>query len=195
MIGRQHARWSALQVLLAAALAPALPAAEWTLTPRPETTKVQFTLGATLHTVRGTAALEGGTIHFDPATGAISGELVVDATSADTGNENRDRDMHAKVLESGLYPRVVLRPRAMVGTLALAGASRVEIEGDLEIHGGVHPITVPVEARVEGEEVVATAHFTIPYVEWGMLDPSKFLIKVKKVVEVRVDLRGTLAQR
>ena len=42
--------------------------------------------------------------------------------------------------------------------------------------------------------VTATTQFTVPYVAWGMKNPSKFLFKVSKQVEINVAAKGTLSQ-
>ena len=42
-------------------------------------TRVEFTLGATMHTVRGSFRLKQGVIRFDPLTGKASGALVIDS--------------------------------------------------------------------------------------------------------------------
>jgi polyisoprenoid-binding protein YceI len=66
----------------------------------PESTTIEFTLKATMHTVHGTASLDHADFTFDTETGAASGEAVVIAGSADTGNKKRDKKMHGKVLLS-----------------------------------------------------------------------------------------------
>src|ERR1700723_3868242 len=73
----------------------------------PAKTTVQFTLGASLHTVHGNFKLKRGAIRFDPATGKIGGEVVVDATSGESGSEGRDRRMHTQILDSARYPDIV----------------------------------------------------------------------------------------
>ena len=90
--------------------APTLRAQEKVFELDPANSKIQFTLDATLHSVHGTFKLKSGTIHFNPATGAASGQLVVDATSGDTENDGRDRRMHKVVLESASIRRSRLRP-------------------------------------------------------------------------------------
>jgi hypothetical protein len=53
---------------------------------------VEYKLGAVLHTVEGTFALKRGHFSFDPESGRAAGELVVDATSGQSGNGGcRDR--------------------------------------------------------------------------------------------------------
>src|SRR5450432_1907668 len=69
-------------------------------------TTAAFTLSDVLHTVQGTFQEKRGEIHFDPASGKVSGEIVFDATSGRSGSDARDRKMHKDVLESGRYPEI-----------------------------------------------------------------------------------------
>ncbi|HEX5042794.1 MAG TPA: YceI family protein [Candidatus Polarisedimenticolaceae bacterium] len=158
----------------------------------PKDTKVTFTLDATAHTVHGTVPLTSGTIHFDPASGRASGEIVLDLARAQTGNQGRDEDMHAKVLESGRYPRAVFRLQRIQGTLRPTGTSEIVLQGTLLFHGAEHPLEIPARVTTTGNHVRADGHLTIPYVAWGLRDPSKFVLRVGKSVEVRVEVEGDL---
>lgn len=157
-----------------------------------EATRVSFTLGATLHEVEGSLRVEAGELRFYLEGGPASGEIVVDALSAETGNEGRDRDMHKKVLESGRFGRFVLRPSEVVGSVDPTGTSQVELRADLEIHGDVHQVALPTEVSVDGDRLKGTATLDVPYVEWGMKNPSKLLLRVDKFVKVEISLVGRL---
>ena len=89
-------------------LIPALvfAAADTPLEFSPQQAQVTFTLADVLHTVHGTFALKRGNLHFDPETGKASGEIVVDATSGQSGSAARDRRMHSNILESERYPEI-----------------------------------------------------------------------------------------
>jgi polyisoprenoid-binding protein YceI len=182
-----------LTVAVALVLA-ALPAAaaERTLRLDPAKSEIAFTLGATLHTVEGTARLRSGEIRFDPESGEASGRIVVATASADTGNQGRDRDMHAKVLESARYPEIAFTPEAISGTFDPGGASHLTLRGRLEIHGASHPLSLDVAVEAEGARLTARTAFAVPYVEWGMKDPSKFVLRVEKHVDVTVMAVGEL---
>ncbi len=153
----------------------------------PARSQVQFTLGATLHTVHGTFKLKSGAVQFDSRTGKVSsGEIVIDATSGDSGNAGRDRKMNQDVLESAKYLEIVFVPRQIQSE----GDSHVQIEGVIRLHGSEHAIVVPVTTQMSGGKLSAMAEFTIPYVAWGLRDPSTFVLRVEKVVYIKVQLEG-----
>ncbi|HJT90092.1 MAG TPA: YceI family protein [Bryobacteraceae bacterium] len=152
----------------------------------PAQTKVEFTLGDVLHTVHGTFALKRGDLRFDENTGRAAGELVVDAGSGNSGSHARDSRMNKNVLESGKYQEIVFRPDRVIGTIAPQGASQVQLHGVFTIHGADHELTLPVEVRSGAGQYTATAHFSVPYVEWGMKNPSNFLLHVSPAVDITV---------
>ncbi|HTD53365.1 MAG TPA: YceI family protein, partial [Thermoanaerobaculia bacterium] len=152
----------------------------------PQQTTVTFTLGAFLHTVHGSFKLKRGAIRFDTETGQASGEIVVDLTSGVTGNTSRDRKMHEEVLESQRYPEAVFSPERVEGHPSLQGESRAELHGRMEIHGAKQELVVHVRAQSKEGRATATAAFDVPYVKWGMKDPSTALLRVKDTVAVEV---------
>jgi polyisoprenoid-binding protein YceI len=158
----------------------------------PAASKISFTLGATGHAVEGTMALQSGRIAFDPATGAASGEIVLDLKSSQTGGKGRDEDMHEKVLETGKYPTATFRAEKVRGAVAPSGTSQVTLEGTLSFHGADHKMSLPAKVAVENGRVQADIQLQIPYVQWGLHDPSLFVLRVAKVVDVKVHAVGTL---
>jgi len=156
---------------------------------------VQFALGALLHTVHGTFKVKDATVRFDPTSGRASGQIEVDVRSGETGESARDRQMHDNVLESNRFPDAVFSPDREKGRLAPSGESQVVVHGSLRIHGGEHEMTIPVRANVQNDKVTAKAKFAVPYVAWGMKDPSNLVLRVDKSVDVDVVLIGTLAAR
>lgn len=185
-----------MRVVSIAFVAAVLPlsafAAEHVVTLDPAKTHVDFTLDATGHDVEGILALREGSLRFDPETGAASGSLVVDLAAADTGNKSRDKTMHKDVLESEKFPLATFRPSKVVGTVAPEGRSEVEIEGTMSLHGEDHPMTLKAAVTIEGSSVRAEVRFPVPYVEWGLHDPSWFVLRVAKSVSVTVDAAGSI---
>jgi len=161
-----------------------------TLRCEPAQTTANITLSATLHTVHGSFRSKPCELRFDPASGAISGEVVFDATSGKTGNDGRDRNMHKDVLESGRYPEIAFRPDRVEGKVAEGVSSNLTVHGMFRIHGAEHELSIPVDAKLAGGHWAAHAHFKIPYVAWGMKNPSKVFIHVGDTVEVEFQGEG-----
>lgn len=187
-------RWKSVLVITAAVLAPlAASAEERLLTLRPEKTSVTFNLKATAHEVNGVLALEAGQIRFDSATGAASGQITIDLRRAETGNSLRDREMHKTVLETERYPQIVFRPERLEGVVADSGISNVVVLGTVVVHGDEHKLRLPARIKVDDERVSAEVTFGVPYVEWGLHNPSFFVLRVAPVVAVTVVTEGVLS--
>jgi polyisoprenoid-binding protein YceI len=164
-----------------------------TFTLDPAQTKVNFTVDSTLHTVHGDFRLKRGTILFDNATGTAGGELVVDSTSGESGNDGRDKKMHKDILESPKYSDIIFTPRHIKGTVAAEGKSNVEVEGLLTMHGKSNPVTMPLEVQLQGGAGSAEGSFSVKYQEWGMKNPSTFILRVNNKVEIHVHAVGRLS--
>jgi polyisoprenoid-binding protein YceI len=152
----------------------------------PAQTHIAFMLGSTLHTVHGAFQLRRGRVHFDPATGKASGELIVDAASGNSGSRSRDQRMHKSVLESQKYPDIAFRPDYIEGKIPTQGPATVQVHGIFSIHGDGHEITVPTQVQVEASQISATLEFSVPYVQWGMKNPSTFLLRVNDTAQIEV---------
>src|SRR5712692_8433305 len=172
--------------------APQLPASEFVLGIDPAQSKVRWALGTTLHTVHGTFAFKNGTFHLDPANGKAGGEIVVYATSGDSGNDGRDKKMHKEVLASGQYPDIIFRPDRVEGKIAPQGTFTVQVHGIFVLHGNEHELIVPVQAEFAGEHWTGSAKFNVPFIEWGLKNPSNFFLKVNRAVEIELELKGGL---
>src|ERR1700687_660968 len=156
----------------------------------PAKSEVHWSVGSTMHTVHGTFVISRGLIQIEPATGKASGEIVVDAKSGESGNESRDKKMHREVLESDKFTQIVFRPERMDGKLLRDAPSTVRLQGVFLLHGQEHEMDAPVEARFDGERWTGTTHFSVPYIQWGLKNPSNFILKVKPEVEVEIKLVG-----
>jgi len=166
------------------------PVSEIVLTLDPAQSIVHWTVDSSLHTLHGTFALKSGKLHFDPETGKAGGEIVVAATSGESGNQSRDARMHKEILETPRYPEVIFRPTQVEGKVVQAGASDVKLNGVFSIHGADHDLTALVHAELTGDRWRGTSTFEVPYVKWGIKNPSNFLLKVKPVVNVELEMSG-----
>ena len=159
----------------------------------PAQTKVDFSLDSTLHTVHGDFHLKRGSIQFDDASGQAGGELVVDSASGQSGSDGRDKRMHKDILESPKYSDIVFTPQHIKGTVAADGKSQVDVDGLLTMHGKSRPMTLSLQVQLQGGAGSADGTFTVRYQEWGLKNPSTFVLRVSDKVEIRVHATGRLA--
>jgi polyisoprenoid-binding protein YceI len=163
----------------------------------PAQTEIYFTLSDVLHTVHGTFHLKSGTIRFDPTTGGASGAVVVDVASGASGSAARDRKMHKDVLESVRYPEAVFTPHHVEGHMAPEGSTELQVHGLLKIHGTAHEMAFQVHVQTKGDQLTAIFHSEIPYVNWGMKNPSTLFLRVsdKVLLDIHAGGHQSLAAR
>jgi polyisoprenoid-binding protein YceI len=159
----------------------------------PAKSRVEFTLGDVLHTVHGTFQLKRGNLQLDPGSGKAVGEVVVDTASGDSGNKSRDRRMHNEILLSEKYPEITFRPSRVEGKLNSEGRSQVQVTGTFSLNGADHEITVPADVEVTGTHVSGTVRFQVPYVKWGLKNPSTLLLRVSSQVAIDLHIDGKFA--
>jgi polyisoprenoid-binding protein YceI len=159
------------------------------LTLDPATTAIHWTLGAVLHTVHGTFKLNSGAVHFNLKTGEMTGSIVVDATSGESGDSARDQKMHQSILESNQYGTITFRPTHLIGTFRPNQAQTLTVDGVFNLHGQDHPLQLTVNLRPTSNAISLVTHFDVPYVQWGLKDPSTFVLRVSK--DVSVDIEAT----
>ena len=162
------------------------PDQDKTLQIDPGATQVEFTLADVIHTVHGKFQLKRGDMRFDPSTGKASGALVVDAASGDSGSSARDRRMRSNILETDKFPEIVFRPDQVIGTVTEQGVSKVQLHGIFSIHGADHEVVMPMDVQAAGGQYTATTQFDVPYVKWGMKNPSTLFLRVSDKVQISI---------
>jgi polyisoprenoid-binding protein YceI len=183
---------TALSLSVSLALAPAAFAQQKTLSVNPDTSQVAFTLGGSGHHVQGTFHVQKGSIDLNPSTQKMAGIVVVGAASGNSGEPSRDKKMNSDVLDTNHFAEVTFVPSSYQGTLALGGDSTIQVSGVFTLHGTPHDLTVPMQVHIDGSSLTAKGHFTVPYVKWGLKDPSIFILKVAKEVDIDLTLNGNL---
>ena len=163
-----------------------------TVTLQPANTSIRWTLSDPLHTVHGTFKLKQGVVNFNLDDGSADGLIEIDATSGESGNSARDGRMHKDVLESDRYSLVSFCPTRVIGETPSSSDREVVVEGVFRIHGADHPLQVHINLHAEAGTMIAKTHFEVPYVAWGMRDPSTFILRVSKTVDV--DVQATVSE-
>jgi len=171
-------------------LAASAETSPWSLHFSPVETTIAFTIGDSLHTIHGSFRLKSGEVTLDPNTGQMHGLIIVDATSGESGSRIRDRRMHREILQTSRYPEMTFRPDRVEGKVLASGSSSVQVHGVFSIHGGDHEITLPARIQTSPGHWILDLHFTIPYVKWGIKNPSTFLLRVSQSVEIDVHATG-----
>ncbi len=173
-------------------LAPLATAQRQTFSVNPDASQVAFSLGGS-HRVQGTFHVQSGSIDFDRAAAKISGFVVVAAGSGNSGEPNRDKKMNADVLDVAHFADVSFVPQSYQGTIAVSGDSTIQVTGAFTLHGTPHDLTVPMQIHIDGANLTAKTRFSVPYVKWGLKDPSFFILKVAKDVDIDLTLVGRLS--
>ena len=184
-----------LPILLACATLPISPAASAQQTKfqiDPAQSTVHFSLGDTLHQFGGTFQIASSDIAFDPSTHEIRGEIVVDPNTGDSGSTARDKRMKNEELRSKDFPTITFQPKSYTGDLASSGSSQIQVSGIFTLIGQPHSITVPMTVQRSGNRCTATGQFDVPYIAWGLKDPSMFLVKMQKQVRIDLSLTGQI---
>jgi polyisoprenoid-binding protein YceI len=181
-----------LLVLLLTVLNRALYAQQLTYELDPGKTKIEFMVSATMHTVHGSFQLKSGSIQFNPVTGEAGGLVVVDVKSGETGNNGRDRKMHREILQSERYPEASFKPTRISSGVDLKQSPTLQVEGVLTLHGADHPLTFAVPVHQSGDQLSTTLQFIVPYVQWGLKNPSTFILHVADTASMEISTSGRL---
>jgi len=103
---------------------------------------VGFQIRHLVSKVRGRFTDYEGTIVVDKAKPEVSTvELRIKATSIDTGNENRDKDLRsANFFEVEKYPEITFQSTKITSK----GGDHYDVTGNLTMHGTTKEVTLPV---------------------------------------------------
>ena len=155
----------------------------------PATTHVNWTLGCNVHTVHGTFKLKSGDVTIDPRTGNASGSIVIDATTGESADPARDRRMQSVILESKKFPLITLRPTHVDAKFDLDDSGNIPVSGIFTLHGQDHPVQITIALHPQGSALPFSTRFIIPYVAWGLKDPSVMFFRCDK--QVTIDIAAT----
>ena len=131
-----------LTTVLAMAAAAAAQAGIWQIDPNHSAAQFSVRhLGVS--TVRGAFMKVSGSATYDPADpGKNAVDVTIDASSVDTRVQMRDNDLRSpNFLDVQKYPTITFKSRQAKS----AGAGKLQIVGDLTIHGVTKEVTLDVD--------------------------------------------------
>jgi len=179
---------------LVGVLAPAMLAQHQTFVVNPDASEVKITLVTTHEVVNGTFHVQSGSIEFNRSTPKMSGSVVVFAGSGKTGNDSRDKKMDKDILEVDQHATVSFEAKTYTGSIAPSGESTIQVTGIFTLLGTPHEITVPMQLHLDGTSATAKAHFMVPYVQWGLKNPSFLIWKADNDVAIDLNLVGSVSR-
>ena len=160
----------------------------------PDASEVKMTLKTTHEVVNGAFHVQSGSIDFDRSAPKMSGSVVVLAGSGKTGNNSRDKKMNKDILEVKQHATVSFEPKTYTGAIAASGDSTIQVTGIFTLLGTPHEITVPMLVHLDGAGATAKAHLVLPYVQWGLKNPTFLFWKVDNDVSIDLFLTGRLSK-
>lgn len=159
----------------------------------PDASQVKMTLKTNHEIVNGTFHVQSGSIEFDRSAQKIGGSIVVAAGSGKTGNDSRDKKMDKDILKVDQYTTVSFAPKTYAGTIAPSGDSTIQVSGIFTLLGTPHDLTIPMQVHIEGSKANVKAQFVIPYVQWGLKNPSFMIWKAETDVAIDLTLSGQIS--
>jgi polyisoprenoid-binding protein YceI len=132
----------ALTAVLAMAAAAAAQAGTWQIDPNHSAAQFSVRhLGVS--TVRGAFMKVSGSATYDPADpGKNTVDVTIDASSVDTRVQMRDNDLRSpNFLDVQKYPTITFKSKQAKS----AGSGKLQIVGDLTIHGVTKEVTLDVD--------------------------------------------------
>jgi hypothetical protein len=180
-------------VALALIFAPAALAQHQTFAVNPDTSEVKMKLNTTHEVVDGTFHIQSGSINFDRTASHISGIVIVAAGSGKTGNDSRDKKMNKDILKVDQFATVSFAPKSYNGTIAASGDSTIQVSGVFTLLGTAHDMTIPMQIHIDGSKATARAQFVVPYVQWGLKNPSFLIWKADNDVAIDLNLVGQVS--
>jgi hypothetical protein len=183
-----------LALALAVTLSPIALAQHQSFAVNPDASEVKMKLNTTHEVVNGTFHVQSGSIEFDRGGPKMSGTVVVAAGSGKTGNDSRDKKMDKDILKVEQYTTVSFAPKTYQGTIPTSGDSTIQVSGVFTLLGTPHDITIPMRIHIDGSKATAKAQFTIPYVQWGLKNPSFLIWKAENDVAIDLSLVGQMSR-
>jgi hypothetical protein len=71
--------------------------------------------------------------------------------------------------------------------------STIQVSGVFTLLGTGHDLTIPMQIHIDGSKATARAKFVVPYVQWGLKNPSFMFWKAENDVAVVLNLIGQIS--
>jgi hypothetical protein len=101
--------------------------------------------------------------------------------------------MNKDILKVAQFATVSFAPKAYNGTIAASGDSTIQVSGVFTLLGTAHDLTIPMQIHFDGSKATAKGQFNVPYVQWGLKNPSFMIWKADNDVAMDFNLVGQVS--
>ncbi len=156
-------------------------------------TKVEFNVDTTWHVVTGKISGTSGFVKPGEAgiPRSIAAEIHFPVAKFDTGWDMRDESLHEHMAKEE-YPEVVLTAGSIgslcAEELAAEKPCTTTLAAKLKIRDVEKEISLPIEIKQEGENIVVSGDYTLQWAEYNVEDPSILVAKVDPEVTISYSL-------
>ncbi|HEX5411124.1 MAG TPA: YceI family protein [Terriglobia bacterium] len=93
------------------------------------------------------------------------------------------RMLGSEVLDAARYPQI----KFTATSIKAQGGDKLQIDGNMEIHGRSHPVTIPVRYRSDGHQTECEGEFNIRQSDYGLKPESVAggTVKVKDSITIK----------
>ena len=115
-----------------------------------------------------------GTLTID-GTVATTVDIEGDLTALESDSAFRDRALGSQALETDTFPTATFRltePIDFGGVPAVGTVLEATAVGDLDLHGVVNQIEIPIQAQLVGETIAVTGVGPVLFADYGIDPPS-----------------------
>lgn len=114
------------------------------------------------------------------ARGAVTAvDVEVDVTTLKSDSGTRDAALRSRGLETGRFPTATFsltEPLALPAGVESGEPASAEVTGELTIHGVTRPVTVTVDARLEGAEAAVVGRARVTLADYDIDPPTGFSV-------------------
>jgi polyisoprenoid-binding protein YceI len=123
--------------------------------------------------------------------------LEVDAKGEPEGDAPKVQEAMSgpKLLDVRRYPTITFVSTAVTGSAAGAGEYRLDVTGDVTLHGVTRTVTVPVSVRLAADSLEASGRFELKQTLFGLKPISAGAGTVKVKDAVRIDFTIAAAKQ
>ncbi|MBA2752123.1 MAG: YceI family protein, partial [Actinobacteria bacterium] len=101
--------------------------------------------------------------------------FTADLTQLKSDEARRDSRMRSVGIETERFPSatfVAASPIELPATALSGAVTKVQVPGDLTIHGVTKRVTMPLEAKTSGSQIEVAGTLTFPFGDFGMSAPN-----------------------